>query len=292
MKKIKRLIVGVVVLLVVVAVAALLWIDHIAKAGVETGATYALGVNTTVDSVDVGVLTGGVEMDALNVANPQGYGSDHFLRLGKGKVAVSLGSLMNETVILPELTLAGISMNLERRGTKGNYQVILDNLRKFESQEAAEPVPDEPGQGKKFVIEKVDISDVQVQVELLPIGGDATRLPVRIERIELKNVGSDSESGVLLSELTGILIQALLKSVVDKAGPMLPADIRGELTSGLAGLKGMQGTAMEVVGQVTAGTGETVKAAGEAAKQMTDEAGKALKDSVGGLLDSTKKEEK
>ena len=207
MKKIKRLIVGLVVLLVVVVVAVVLWIDHIAKAGVETGATYALGVNTTVDSVDVGVLTGGVQMDALNVANPQGYGSDHFLRLGKGKVAVSLGSLMNETVILPELTLAGISMNLERRGAKGNYQVILDNLKKFESQEAAEPEPDEPKQGKKFVIEKVDISDVQVQVELLPIGGDATRLPVRIERIELKNVGSDSDGGVLLSELTGILIR-------------------------------------------------------------------------------------
>ncbi len=48
--------------MVVLVVAVLLWIDHIAKAGVETGATYALGVNTTVDSVDVGVLTGGVQL--------------------------------------------------------------------------------------------------------------------------------------------------------------------------------------------------------------------------------------
>jgi hypothetical protein len=303
MKWVLRIALALVLIVIIAVVVAFARIDQLAKAGVETGATYALGVDTTLNKMDVGVLSGSVEMDALNVSNPSGFTSPHFFRLNDGKVAVSLGTLMEEKVVLPELKLHGVSMNLERKGNRSNYQVILDNLKRFESSEKAPPK--ESKEGKKFVIDKVSIKDVDVQVDLLPVGGELTRVPVKIEEIELQNVGSDSADGVMLADLTGILVEAILKAVVEKSGDLLPADMARELRSGLSQLEGLGATSMQVVGDVTTMVDGQVKQVGElgqhAAKQLqksgkeltkqTDEVSKTLEGTLGGLLDKKKKKE-
>jgi hypothetical protein len=303
MKWVLRIVLGLVLIVIIAVVVAFARIDQLAKAGVETGATYALGVNTTLDKMDVGVLSGNVEMDALNVNNPSGFSSPHFFQLNDGKVAVSLGTLMEEKVVLPELKLHGVSMNLERKGNKSNYQVILDNLKRFESGEKAPPK--ESKEGKKFVIDKVSIKDVDVQVDLLPVGGELTRVPVKIEEIELQDVGSDSADGVMLADLTGILIEAILQAVVEKSGDLLPADITAELRSGLSQLEGLGAAGTLVVGGVTtmvdgelkkvADRGqEAVKELEKSGKELTeqvDEVGQTLEGTLGGLFDKKKKKE-
>ena len=50
--------------------------------------------------------------------------------------------------------------------------IILNNLKRFESGEQPADEAEEEREGKQFVIEKVSISDVRVEVELLPVGGD------------------------------------------------------------------------------------------------------------------------
>jgi hypothetical protein len=307
MKRVKKLavgiIVGAVVLVLVVIASAVLWIDHLAKAGVEGGATYALGVRTTLDDMDVGVLSGEVEMSELNIGNPEGFKTPHFLHLDDGGVAVSLGSLMGEKVILPDLTLSGLDVNLERRGGKANYKVIMDNLKKLESKEKR-PAEEEK-EGKKFVIEKVDIRNVRVNVDLLPIGGELTRIPVTIERIELENVGSDTDGGVLLADVVGILIKAILTTVVQKCGDLLPADVLGELNAGLEQLSGLGATTVQVVGSVTSNVQKTAEQLGEMGKQAgeaiqegakevgkdLDDAGKELEKGIGDLIGGGKKKD-
>lgn len=295
MKKMKKIVLGVVALVVILIVSAFVWIDHVAKVAVERGATFALGVDTSLDSMDVGVFSGSVEMAELDVANPSGFESPHFLHLGEGRVAVSLGSLMEDKVVVPELTLTGTGMNLERRAGKANYQVILDNLKKFESKENQPAEQQEAG--KKFLFEKIAIRDVRVQVDLLPVGGKLTRLPITIEGIELRNVGSDSDQGVQMAELTSILLKAILASVVDKAGDLMPADVARELSKGLDGLKGLGDTTVQVVGEVTTQAGEAANQVGEKVDEAIkdggkslEEAGKKLGEGLGGLLDTDKKE--
>ena len=299
-KKLKTIIGVAVVLVLIVVVGAFYWIDHIAQIGVEQGATYALGVNTSLDKMDVGVLSGSVGMAGLDVANPSGYESPHFLQLGEGKVAVSLGSLTSDKVQVPELSLSGIRMSLEKRGGKANYQAILDNLKKFESKKE-KPAADEPG-GKGFVFEKIAIRDIRVDVEMLPIGGSLTRLPVTIDRIDLQNVGSDSDKGVILAELTNIILKAILQSVVQKAGDILPADLTADLTQGLAQLEDLGKTAQMVVGDVKAQVDEAAKKLGEAGTKAAEdlaktgeelqkgaeEAGKKVTEGLGGLLGGDK----
>lgn len=329
-KRIKQIIALIILLPVIGVAAALYWIDAIAKAGVEHGATYALGVRTTLDSMSVGVIRGRVALGGLDVANPAGFKADRFMRLNQGRVGVSLGSLREDTVVLPELRLTGLDVNLERGKDKGNYEVILDGLKKFENADAKSPPQQKPG--KKFVIRLVTVEDVDVQVDVAALGGSlgkvglsgpATSLPLHFDKIELRDIGSETDGGMLLSQLSGLLTRAILEAIVKQGGSVIPDIITGELSRGLNSLGGLGEVSIQVVGDVTTmidgqvknvtglggqildGAGKTVeglgKGAGEVGKGVTDVLGKTgeavgegvgkIGEGLGGLLGGKKEKE-
>lgn len=300
-----RGIMGVVVLIAVVVVVVVYTIDGLARTAVQEGGTYALGVPTKLDSVKIGLMSQKVELSRLEVANPPGFDSPHFLGLADGRLAVSLGSLLGDTVEVPELVLSGINLNLEKKKGKANYQVILDNLKKFESQEPSEPSQPQPEEaGKKFVIRKLSIRDVNVQVDLLRIGGEATRLPIKIDQIELTDFGSGSDKGMHLAELSSVILKAIFSAVAQQAGQILPGDIRGELTAGLDKLKDVgevttklatdaTKTGKEIIEEGKKAVEDLGKTLDEAGKSL-EEAGKSISEGLGDLLkpEKDKKEEK
>jgi hypothetical protein len=294
MKMLAKIVLVLVVVVLAVLVGVLFAIDSIAKAGIERGATYALGVETTLDSADVGVLRGDFSMRGLDVANPEGFDRDHFLQLGEGYVSVTLGSLRQDTVQLPTLTLSTINMNLEKKGGDSNYKVILENLKRFESdkEEGGEQEP-----GKQFVIQEVVIKDVNVEVDIFGIGGDLNRARVPIDEIRLTNVGS---GGSDTSEVTNVIIKAILAAVMANAAD-LPADLVNDLGGHMEGLTSLADMGIEESfafgGQVTEiadkAIGDAAKEASEALEDATKGAGeevdKAL-EGLGGLLGGKKKD--
>lgn len=289
MKRLKKIVAVVIVVIVALIVAVFVWIDQVAKAGVEGGATYALSVDTELDGMDVGVFSGRVAMAGLTVANPTGFKSPYFLQIGEGRVGVSLGTLMEDKVVLPELILSGLNLNLEHHKGKANYKVIMDNLKKFESGEKKEKAPEEK-EGKRFVVQKVVVRDVHVEVEMLAVGGNLTRVPITIEAIELENVGSESDQGIPLAELTNVILKSILTSVVDKAGDVLPAGIKSELTAGLGQLKGLGNVSVQVVGEVTSQVTEQLTESVGKVGEGLGQAGKKVEKGVGDLLDIGKKD--
>lgn len=230
MKLLKRL--GWVVVVLIVALLVLgYFADDLAKKGIEAGGTKALGVATTVESCDVGFFSGTFSMQDLAVANPQGFGSEKFLELGEGSVEVSPLSLLSDKVELPSLTLSRIRLRLIQRAGSSNYGTILDHLKSFQGES-----DDEKGEGKRFVIEKLVVEDVVVTV--VPVQElNLAKVEVPIERIEMHDVGSESDQGVLLSDLAGILVEAILKRA--SASGRLPNLVKGALDGQLGGLKGL-----------------------------------------------------
>lgn len=292
MKKVVLKLGLVVVLILVVAIAAgAFYIDSIARQGIEGGSTYALGVPTSLDKADVGLLSGEFSMSGLNVSNPEGFTSPHFLALSEGSVSVSLGSLRQEVVELPTLTLSGISMNLERAGDKSNYKVILENLKRFESGGGPPDKKPEEG-GKKFVIRNLEIRDVNVHVNLIPAGGELTKVDVPIDLIQLKDVGSGGES-VRMSDLAGVILKTIMTVAVQKGG-QLPGDIATELTNGLGELQNLGDQGITVLlgdGGVVQTFGKTAeelgKTAEEGAKKLGDEA-KKIGEGIGNIFGKEK----
>jgi hypothetical protein len=261
--------------------------------------------------MDIGLTSGSVELGGLQVENPQGFDTKQFLGLGKGRVAVTLGTLMEDTVELPELTLRDIDMSLERKEGTANYQPILDHLARLNSSAAPTAAPTEGG--KKFIIRKVSIEDINVEVQLTSVAAARTRVPVMIEKIELTDLGTDSDRGVLLSELTGIITRAILTAVVRKAGHVLPGVVAQELGAGLERLGTLGDSTIRIVGDVRALVGGELKDIGKVGgdligrvgelgaglkdatgnvKREAKEAGKELKDGLGRLLGKKKEDDK
>ena len=279
MKLIKLLIIlGALVLVLLVggALVGFVLIDGLARRGVERGGTYALGVPTELASADIGVFGGTVELSGLRVANPEGFKGDAFLTLGDGGLAVSMGTLRQDVVEVPSLSLTNIDLHLERTGERANYQVILDNLKRFESGDA--PPPEDSEGGKRFIIRKVEIRDVAAHVQLIPLGGEMSTIEVVVPEVVLTDVGADKP--LKLGELMNVVTQALLSTIAANANGALPEDLARELTSRLGqldalsaqgigvaadfgeGLEKVVGDLEDLQGQVE-GIGDDLKGAGD-----------------------------
>ena len=76
MKLLIKIVVGIIFLVVVAVIAVFFFLDSIARGAIESGATYALGVPTTLAKADVRLLRGEFSMSGLDVANPEGFDSD------------------------------------------------------------------------------------------------------------------------------------------------------------------------------------------------------------------------
>lgn len=297
MKMVRRLglVAGILVLLVVLAlIAVMVGINGIAKAGIEKGGTFALGVPTTLRSANVGVLSGTFAMAGLDVANPEGFTSPSFLTLADGAVAVSFKSLRSDTVELPLLHLESITASLERKGNASNYQTILDHLKGLSSGESKPGQKPPSGDGKKFIIRELIIRDVNVHLDVFGGSGGAlqklTAVDIPIDEIKLANVGQTGSgvagSGVTMGELASIIVRAVLAAAVQKGGGLIPGDILGELQGSLASLGDMQALGLNVVanaqGAVQNLAGEAGKIA-EQGKKAAEEGKKAIEDVGKGL---------
>src|SRR5688572_21900868 len=116
MKLFRKLVLGGIIALVLlvfigggIAVAAA---NSLARKGIETGATYALGVDTSLGSARVGIFSGELGLSRLDVHNPDGFQSHHFLELGHGGVAVTLPTLLKDTIEVPRFSLDAMNVYL------------------------------------------------------------------------------------------------------------------------------------------------------------------------------------
>lgn len=284
-------------LVVAIVVGAFLYIDSIARAGIEKGATYALGVKTSVQGVSVGVIGGSFSMRGLEVANPAGFTSPHFLKLGATDVAVSLGSLRKDTVELPLLSLADLDVSLERREGKSNYQTILDNVGRL--QKGGDAKARDPGKDKKLVIRELVLQRITVRVDVVGAPGavgelvsKVTKVTIPIDEIRLNNVGKTGEgvkgTGVTLAELSGIIVQAILAAAAEKGGDLIPTDLLGDLKGQLASLDSLGDMGMKVTATakgVVEGAGKAVEEAGKKVGEELEKVGEGIR----GIFDRDKK---
>lgn len=275
MKTLIKLVVVLIVLVIIAAAGAWVYIDSIAKAAIERGSTSALGVETKVSSASLSLLHGQLTLKGLDVANPNGFDSKHFLNLKDGDVAVTFSSLRQDIIEVPHLLLTDLDVNLEKKEGKANYQTILDNLKGSESD--TKPAAKE---GKRYIIKTLEIRNVKVHVNLLGAVGNVN---VPIDEIKLENVGSDTGKGILLKDLAGVIVKAVFAAAADKGGGLIPADISADLNKGLAQLKSLDKLAD--VKSLGKNLGDIQKNIGDPIKSIGDKA----KDALGGALGNDKK---
>jgi len=201
------------------------------KVGVEKGGSAALGVPVKVGSVHLSVLRGMVTIDGLQVANPPGYKNEYLLELGSGKVEVSLGSLLKDTIHVREISLDGTKLAIEQKGLSSNIKDLLNAMPKGKPEEAPKPEakPAEKTPGKKLVVDKLEITNTEAKLAVVIGGGAGVNL--KIAPIKMENLGADRPMSI--AELTSKIFLALIQGVAQQGAGLLPDDVVSGMKGGL-----------------------------------------------------------
>lgn len=224
-----RKIAGLAVLaLAALIVVGLVAVDAVARSAMESGLTEAFGTETSVESVDVGVLSGEVTAEGIAVANPEGdFESPRFAALARLRVSAGLLDLLGETVTVRRVELEGLVLHLERRGTSANFVPVLESVNR----QRAAGSPD----AKEYRVEELVVRETVAQVHA-GAGGEQT---VQVPEIRLTDVGG-GEGGRSLGQIAGAVLEAALRGAVARSGG-LPGAVSGLLRSELGGLGELPG---------------------------------------------------
>jgi uncharacterized protein involved in outer membrane biogenesis len=267
MKKWTKILVGVLIALVVLVLALFLTLDIIAKAGIEAGATYALGVQTQLDAANLSLLRGTVKLNGLTVHNPEGYQTPHLMKVGRIEVAADTRSLMSDTVKVSKFHIDGLDVNIEQKPGTSNVAVIMGNVERLGSGDKGEKTDQKKEGGKKVQVDTIVIENVNAHVQLLPVGGKASTLNIKVDKLELKGVTSDNAAGVAIPELTARLVPAILAAIVEKGQGVIPDDLARNLTGSIAGaVQSLGSGAANLANQAGKGLEQSLKGAGQAVK--------------------------
>ncbi len=256
---------AVVVLVIVVLIAITLFAGSAIKIGVETAGTKALSVPVTLGDADLSILRGKLRLQNLVIDNPPGYQHDKLLELGDARVAVSIGSLMTDTVNIKEIKLDGLNVVIEQKSVTGN------NLRDIiKAIPTGEPKAEEPGEkpSKRLRIDNLEITNVTVKVKLLPVPGKSDTVTLKLDPITMTDLGGDEELDT--AKLVGKVLLAIAKGVTKQGAGVLP--------------DGMTDAMKETWGK----TLELGKTASEEGKELIEEgkdAGKKLLEGLKGLFE-------
>ena len=223
------LIVIVAVLLIIIGVFFLIG-NSLIKIGIEKGGSMALGVPVKVGSVHLSALRGMVTIDGLQVANPPGYKNEYLLELNKGKIEVSLGSLLSDTIHIKEINLDGTKMAIEQKGLSSNVKDLLNAMPKTK--------PEEKKPGKKLVVDKLEITNTEAK--LVTTIGVSAGANVKLAPIKMENLGADSPLSI--AELTSKIFVAIIEGVANQGVGLLPDDV-------VSGMKGSLDKITELGGE-------------------------------------------
>jgi hypothetical protein len=267
-KKILKYVIGsILIILLVLVLGFYLFGERLIATAVEKEASSTLGVPVTVKSISLSLLQGKVGIKGLVVKNPPGYANDTLLELGEAVVNLNIGSLMSNPVKIQLIKLDGTKLTIEQKGLSNNLKEILDKLPKEEK--AAAPKPAE--KGKDLHINRLEITNTNVKVKLLPVPGKSDTVSLKIDPIVMENLGSDQKLriGTLVAKIMGAMATGIAKQGVG----LLPDDM----------VKGIGST----LGK-TAEMGKAAAQQGEKALEQTTGAGKDVVQGLKGLLGGKK----
>lgn len=271
--KIVRIVVLVILILIIsVVVLIQLFGNSALKAGIETAASKTLGVGASIDDMDFSILGGSVGFENLIIDNPPGYQHDKLLEVGKAHVAVSIGSLLKDTVNIKEIKFDSINVVIEQKGITNNLQDIIKALPKSEKEQPKDEAGGKPA--KNFLIDNLEITNVTVKAKLLPVPGKADTVTLKLNPIRMTNLGSDSKMD--LAKLTAKILLAIATGVAEQGAGKLPEGM-------IDGMKASLSAAKEL--------GETAAEEGKKILETGKDAGEEVVEGFKGLLEKPAKEE-
>jgi hypothetical protein len=290
----KKVLIAVLLLVIALVVGSVLFLDSIAKAGIGAAGSHVLGVPTQAGAVSVGLLSGHTTVERLEVDNPQGYAPVKFLSLGVIKVDAPFSKLTGERIEIDRIALSDLVLDLEK-GPDGklNVERIVDNLKKATgADETDKPSKPAAGESKEAVVKELRLERVVVNLRNIAGGKDGV-VRVELPDLVLRDLSSKGGVDVLASEVSGVVIGTVMKSVIAANIEGLGAEVLGGMQGAVEGLGGVIGEGLRgavdvgVKGAEEAlkGIGKGLSDIGKGAEEALKGVGEGIEKGVGEALD-------
>ena len=256
----KKILIGIVVLVVVVLVGSMYAVPRIARAVVERAGPKVLGVPMHLTSARFDPLKGKITIDGFVMGNPTGFQSKESMGVGQAVVDVKLASLVKDPLVIERIYVSNPRLTYEVKLDTNNFARIQERAASTSPTspaQAEKPEDAKPKKQKNVIIRDLLIEKGEVHVAVGLAGGVGATLP--LPTIHLTNIGNET-GGAAVGDILG----QVLAEVVSKVG-----SVAGAVT-GAAGNAAKEGA--EVAGDAA---GEAGDAATEGTKNMEDAAAEA-----------------
>ena len=214
----KKVLIGVAVIVVVVAIAVYWFVgnlDSLVKTAIETYGSDITKTEVTLDKVELSPTSGAGSLSGLTMGNPAGFESDHAFKLGQVSVALDTESIGGDTIVIKEVVIAAPSVTYEIGSAGSNIDAIRKNVEAYTG--GGSSGGDQKESDVKLVIENLYIRDGNVNVSASALGGKSLGAP--LPAIHLKDIGKKS-GGASPGEVTNQIIKAVSSGATQAVGTL------------------------------------------------------------------------
>ena len=188
-----------ILLLLILAVAGVAYyvvhnMEDMVKTAVNKYGSQVTGTQVRLGGFQISPFDGLVKLSNLTVANPKGYAKPNIISLGDVEVKLDVKSLLNQMIVVEKVVVAQPDVTYEiSNASRNNISDLLANINKNTATAKAEEKAETSENGKKVVIDTLNVVDGKVNVAASLAGqGAAVGLP--LPKIEMKNIGRDNNN--------------------------------------------------------------------------------------------------
>jgi uncharacterized protein involved in outer membrane biogenesis len=208
LKIIGGLVLVIVILLVVAGFFVANNINGLVKDAVEDVGSSTLKTSVTLGSANLKLMQGRVQLSGLTIANPEGFGQQNIFEMNDIVVSLELASLLDNIVEVKEISVDGMRVVAEQKGTSTNLQALLKNVDSGAQQPSSEPEGE--GTALDVLIKVGQLNFTNGSMQLVSDRWGESDLP--LPTIKLTSIGGSS--GVPPDQLAEKILQPLLKQVI------------------------------------------------------------------------------
>ncbi|HCA39245.1 MAG TPA: hypothetical protein DEO92_06165 [Phycisphaerales bacterium] len=266
MKLFKRIALIVVLVVIVAVIGVYVGIDMIARNVVDSQGTAIFGVPTNVSSVRLAVFSNGSKIQDLTIANPSGFKEPNFIKVDDARIEANLGTLLSSDIQIPLVHVTGLTVDLEQIDDRMNASIIVKNVSDNTS------TPDDTDDPMKVNVQRLVIENIHLTASGSIVNIAGGHLDTKIPRLELSNLGTETDGDQLSHHLVSILLGVLMKHIAENPIQGLSGVAVGSVVTAIENipLVGQTGAAKSVGGLLKGVTGGLNKGVGGIGKGIED----------------------
>jgi len=242
----KLLIAGGVIVLIVVAGAVVLMsnLNRVARGATEKALSHILQVKVSVGAMDVSLREGSVEIQRLNIGNPDGFRTREAMAFERIFVQADLKSFTTDQPVVNEVTIQEAKVTLEQGLTSSNLSTLIKNASRFSGAPAEEKTGEAEEATKNIIVDRLVLEGGRVALSTPALKGEDVSFP--LPRVEKEGIGRGGEK-VTVAQAVQTFLSEILAAAMKSGGGLIPEDFS----------KTLQGT-LSTVGDTSKSLGEGV----------------------------------